>query len=356
MSHVTLRELAEAAKVSIAAASFAINNKPGVSAAKRKQILAVAKEIGYEPDATMTKLMAHVATRRTRDAHETLAVITRFGRLRVWEVNSSVAAFWTGAGARAKELGYHLEEFRYDEPGVTPQRLRGILRARGIQGLLFSMGPEREEEMHLNFDFEGFAAAMSGICFNDPAINFVVPDHFHNVLLALDNARVLGYRRPLLALPAGAGQRTLHRMEGAYHYFLSQCPEMTALPIFSSDTYDSLRLEAQTVRDRPDVIICTHGEWCALFAGRVPVEFGWISMNWMPGEKKLAGVDRRLEEQGGFVVDMVVAVIHRGEAGVPSLRKEVLVPGRFQGGPSLPPRGELGLVKKTKKAREVAVK
>lgn len=338
MPRITLSELAKAANVSIAAASFALNKKPGVSAAKRSEILAVAKRIGYEPDATMTKLMAHVATRRARDEHETLAVITRFGRPRVWEVNPSVAAFWTGASARAKELGYHLEEFRYDEPGVTPQRLRGILRARGIQGLLFTMAPTQADQMRLDFDFSGFAAAMSGICFNDPAINFVVPDHFHNMLLALEAARERGYRRPMLAMPGGAAQRTLHRMEGAYLYYILQHPEMVGLPIYTSEHYETDTLSSMIYEYEPDVVICTMENLYSYIGERVLKGIGWISLAWMPGEKHEAGVDRRLEEQGGFVLDMVVAVIHRGEPGVPTVRKEVLVPGVFRAGPTLPNR------------------
>lgn len=338
MGHITLRQLAEAANVSIAAASFAINNKPGVSAEKRNQILAVAKRIGYEPDATMTKLMAHVATRRQRDEHETLAVITRYGRLRAWEENPSVAAFWHGASARARELGYHLEEFRYDEPGVTPVRLRGILLSRGIQGLLFSMAPSKAAEMHLDFDFTGFASAMSGICFNDPAINFVLPDHFHNMLLALINTYRLGYRRPLLVMAGGAAQRTMNRMEGAYCFFASQHLDVSALPVYTSDDYNLKELEAVIAKHKPDVVISTYGEWREAFGKRVPAEFGWVSMNCMPGDEHLAGVDRLLLAQGGFVVDMVVAVLHRGEAGVPTVRKEVMVPGVFRAGPTLPTR------------------
>ena len=349
MSRLTLRQLADAANVSIAAASFAINNKPGISAEKRRHVLAVAAKIGYEPDATMTKLMAHVSTRRQRDEHETLAVITRFEQAREWERNPSVKAFWLGANKRAKELGYHLEEFRYNEPGLSPKRLRGVLRARGIQGLLFSMAPARAEEMRLDFDFSGFAAAMSGICFNDPAINFVVPDHFHNILLAMDAALERGYRRPLLALPGGAGQRTLHRMEGAYLYHLSQHPEMTGLPVFLSDDYQTDAFLSMIHEQKPDVVICTMEDWVSLLGERAGREIGWISMAWMPGDKHLAGVDRRLDEQGVFVVDMVVAVIHRGEAGVPNLRKEVLVPGLFRAGPTLPFKREASATMKGKK-------
>lgn len=338
MPRPTLRDLAAAAGVSTAAASYAVNHKSGLSPKTREHVLAVAKRIGYEPDATMTELMAHVAKRKEHEERATLAVITRYEEARYWEKNSSVAAFWNGARARARELGYRVEEFRYDEPGLSPQRLRGILRTRGIQGLLFTMAPQHTEEMRLDFDFEGFAAAMSGICFNDPPINFVVPDHFMNTLMALERTWDLGYRRPLLALPGGASYRTQHRMEAAYHYHVATHAEVEALPIYLSEDYEFAPFGKFIGVHEPDVVICTQGDWHNQLVKRVPAEFGWISMNWMPGEKVRAGIDRRLDEQAGFVVDMVVAVIHRGEAGVPPLRKEVMVPGRFMDGPTLPPR------------------
>lgn len=338
MSHINLRQLAKAAGVSVAAASFAFNNKPGVSDQVRRHILEVAAKLGYERDAKMVELMAHIANRRQRSDHDTLALITRHGRARVWEVNPSVKAFWVGAGKRAKELGYHLEEFRYDEPGLSPTRLRSILRSRNIQGLLFSMHPQVGSDLRLDFDFTGFAGAMSGICFTEPEIDCVLPDHFNNVVLCMQRAYDLGYRRPLLAFPAGATKRTLHRMEGAYYYFAQQHPDLDRLPIYAADDYQLSALLGQIDQHRPDVVICTHGEWGKEIGRRVPAEFGWISLNWTPGEDRLAGLDRLLEAQAGFVVDLVVAQIHRGESGVHAHRKQVLVTGSFVDGPSLPPK------------------
>ena len=339
MASITLRQLALEAGVSTAAVSYALNGLPGVSEKTRKHILKVAEKIGYQPDAEMTKLMAHVATRRGRDDNATLAFITDHGTLRAWEWNSSVLAPWTGAGARAKELGYHLEEFWYTEPGMTPSRLRSILRARGIQGLLFSMASS--DYRRLDFDFTGFACAMSGICFQEPEINVVMPDHFRNTLEALTHAYTKGYRRPLLAQPAGASERTNHTIEGAYLYFCSVHNEVQALPVFRSRDYEKGPFVAFVDQHRPDLVVSTHGSWGRQMGSRVPEEFGWMTLGWMKGEDDdLAGVDRRLYEQGGFVVDMVVAAIHRNEPGVPSLRKEVMVRGQVVDGMSLPVRSD----------------
>ena len=49
-SPVTLKEVAEAAKVSIATASYSLNNSGSVSANTRKKVIEIAKQLGYQPN------------------------------------------------------------------------------------------------------------------------------------------------------------------------------------------------------------------------------------------------------------------------------------------------------------------
>lgn len=53
---VTLKQVAEAAKVSRAAASFALSGKPGVAQTTRERILKIATELGYKPNQTAQNL------------------------------------------------------------------------------------------------------------------------------------------------------------------------------------------------------------------------------------------------------------------------------------------------------------
>ncbi len=335
-SSLNFKAIATKAGVSSATVSYALSGKAGVSEKTRKRIVAIAEAVGYKPDAALVTLMAHVSTRRSRTPTATLALITDHGGPRPWSGNLSVRALWEGAGARALELGYRLEEFWYGEPGLSPTRLRNILIARGIQGLLFSSA--NTFNLRLDFDCSGFACAMSGLCFSEPAVSYVLPHHHRNMQIMWERVHALGYRRPLLALPGGASERMEHMAEAAYFYFCSVHPDVRGLPVYRSNDYEHAPFKAFVDEHRPDVIACTMGDWVKRLGTRVPREMGFVSLNWAEGDKHLAGVDRRLKDQAACVVDMVVAALHRRELGVPKVRKEVFVAGRFVDGPSLPPR------------------
>lgn len=58
MNRPTIRDIASVANVSPTAVSFALNNRPGISEATRERVLAVAKQMGWTPNAAARALSA----------------------------------------------------------------------------------------------------------------------------------------------------------------------------------------------------------------------------------------------------------------------------------------------------------
>src|SRR6201992_754596 len=58
MKRPTITDIAQRAGVTKAAVSFALNGQPGVSAATRERILAIAQEIGFQPNSAARALTA----------------------------------------------------------------------------------------------------------------------------------------------------------------------------------------------------------------------------------------------------------------------------------------------------------
>jgi DNA-binding LacI/PurR family transcriptional regulator len=56
MKRPTIADIAQRAGVTKAAVSFALNGQPGVSAATRERILAIAKEIDFQPSSAARAL------------------------------------------------------------------------------------------------------------------------------------------------------------------------------------------------------------------------------------------------------------------------------------------------------------
>ena len=58
MRRPTIADIAQRAGVTKAAVSFALNGQPGVSAATRERILAIAQEVGFQPNSAARALTA----------------------------------------------------------------------------------------------------------------------------------------------------------------------------------------------------------------------------------------------------------------------------------------------------------
>ncbi len=68
MKRPTIADIASRAGVTKAAVSFALNGQPGVSAATRQRILAIAEEIGFQPNSA-ARALSDGRARRLRAHH-----------------------------------------------------------------------------------------------------------------------------------------------------------------------------------------------------------------------------------------------------------------------------------------------
>ncbi len=121
-------------------------------------------------------------------------------------IGENLAFIWTHSGARplpllthgvtttprarAEHLGYQLDEFFLRAPGMTSSRLRSILRARGIRGVLFA--PDTAPPLpRVSFNVAGFAAVLLGSSLLNRGLARVQFDHFESS----SNSRCAGVRK-----------------------------------------------------------------------------------------------------------------------------------------------------------------
>jgi DNA-binding LacI/PurR family transcriptional regulator len=339
----TLQDVAARAGVHRSTVSLALRDHPRISVELRREIQALAMEMGYRINPLVAALMR---SRRTGHGvkHVTLAYVTCFPTRWGWRPpQHDRPDYFPGAQARAELLGYRLEHFWLGEPGMTPERFCAILQHRGISGLLIGrLPPERHD---LNLRWSSFACVALGFTLHQPSLHRVAEDFFDSAWVTIERCQAAGYRRLGFAFfEPDDSPRVADRWLGAYgRYQLSLEPELRLQPFRGSDgarVEEAFRQWFQ--QQRPDALLVTHVnpamQWLERMGVRVPDDVAVATVVNDHPERGCAGVHCDPGKVGAVATDLLVSLLQRGETGLPSDPQEVLLTGKWVGGSTLPPR------------------
>ena len=106
---VTLKEIAEAAGVSVMTVSRALRKQSNVSEETQTRIQHIATQLGYRPNPLVSALMSYRRSARPASSHSTLAYITNFPAREEWKKSPLFHDFFKGAKDGADRHGYQLE-------------------------------------------------------------------------------------------------------------------------------------------------------------------------------------------------------------------------------------------------------
>lgn len=331
-----MRDVADKLGVHRATVSRALRNDSRISLEVRERIQAAARKMGYVPDPALRALADYRAIQHRRDFHGLLAWLTNFPTRDGWRVHEKIGYF-SGATQRAAELGYKFEVFWLREPDVSPKRLRQILLARGIRGIL--LPPQEIGGVKLELQLDGLASVSFGHTLLKPALHVVHHHHYRSMQLLLRQLTMLGYRRPGLALTGTVH----HNIDGAWTsaYFLNGYNQSgvldspTLAPPLINDAWRAKELLAWWRQYQPDVVISNLGEalaWLREGGVRVPDDCGFVMPAHHTGHPDCAGIDENNTAVGGAAVDLLVSSIEHGELGIPAHPKSLLVEGTWSPG------------------------
>ncbi len=332
----TLRSLAAEAGVSAMTVSLALRNRPEISAAVRRRLQRLAEARGYQADPIVTRLMHRLR------AH---------GPQRFRSVVCGLAAHWprelrirghylerlhAGLSAQAAHLGYGFELINADEY-PTPRRLTQVLSSRGIEGIVVL--PLREPgSLADRLDWSGFATVSVASSLLAPAFHHVTPHHFDNMLRACTALRAEGCRRIGLAISRNWDARVHHRWTGGIAWqnqFGGTEPIAPLLSTAPGLLLDADEFSAWLRREKPDAVISDTWDPALLAATveRLPPHRRprIVSLNY-PGPGASCGIDQRAEEIGRTAINILAALLARGERGIPDSAHATLVEGRWQPG------------------------
>jgi LacI family transcriptional regulator len=330
-SFVTLRDIAAKADVSHTTVSLALRRDPRILPATAMRVRKIARALGYHRDAELSTLMAHLRRIRARPAQATLGFITAWPSRDGWRVSANHRRFHAGVLARARKLGYSLDEFWLLEPGMTPARMTRILRARGIRGLVVQSLPHSDGRLSLGWEY--FACVTKGLTVTHPPLHRVMSFHYEDMRLVFHQLTRRGYRRIGLVLGEALSDRVDHAWLAAHYVYQNSIAGNDRVPPLLLEEGGGVDSFARWFQmHRPEVLLFSDQpvpSWVSRLGLQVPDGVGYVNLDWSPELAPMAGLDHKPEGLGVAAVDLLIGQLHAHEYGVPRHEKIITIKGRW---------------------------
>lgn len=345
MERPTLSDLARQAGCSKNTVSNALRGTGRVAKATRTRILRLAAGAGYRPNSVLSEVMAQLRTGELRQAEANLGVVNANRDRHAFTRHPTVPTYLAGVRRRAAALGYGVEEFWLYEPGLRAKRWEGILRARGVRGLvLVGLMDKPELPRPLRGIWDRFPTIATGVRTRDPALSFACVDHHRLALTAFEQALRLGYRRPALVLDDVIDRLVERRFSAGFMTAQRNQGKGDALPIFGHvgagrDRPDLFRHWLS--EHRPDIVFTLYHAiipWIEAAGWRIPRDLALAQFEWRAARPEIAGMNQHNDVAGEAAVDMVVSQLRSQERGVPEFPRATLIGASWVNGPSAPAR------------------
>ncbi|MGE9291860.1 MAG: substrate-binding domain-containing protein, partial [Puniceicoccales bacterium] len=337
--------------------SLAFRGSDRVSEATRQKVLEAADRLGYRPNPMVQTLMANLRATRKVEMHSVIAWVTTFDTEDGWANSWVFQKYFEGAVRRARHLGYRIEPFWAREKGMTGERLSGILRARGINGVIIPPVPSSFESLDL--DWSLFASATIGHSFQEPALHRVAANLSEAMALVLEKCEKAGYERIGYVTPAETDERVKHSWMSVYLAWQKFLPRKKVVPMLYVKDTEKIedRLGAWLEKNKPDLIITANREllvWLPqMFNQKIPEDIGVVVLAKHIEDHYIdqaTGINQRDSAVGAAAVDMVVAQMQRNEIGLPDHPNVLLISGVWENGGTT--RNELESLEAPRKPRK----
>lgn len=341
-----MRTVADRLGLSVMTVSRVLRGDRRVAAATRERVLRCVGELGYRPNPMVSALMANLRSRSKGRTADTLAFLTSHagpdpahGTVRGgWQRGRTLSHFREGAEERARQLGFRVEDFPLNAPGMSEKRLGEILRARGVTGVV--VGPLETPGRPLRLDWDGFASAAIGYSLAQPVLHRAVNHQIHSMRTAVSALTARGYRRIGLAIEKDNDQRADHNWLAGFLHYQYGISQTDRIPPLLPDVMTPKLVEEWLTRWRPDAILSGRYrllDWLQGAGLRVPADIGFATLDYYPVLGPVAGISQNTRSVGVAAVELVVEQLYHNERGVPRKPKVVLIEGEWREGQTVRP-------------------
>ncbi len=334
-SRVSMRDLAREVGVSVSAVSLALRNSPKVSKRRREEIQQAAERIGYVKDGRVAELMEHMRTFRSKERMSTIAVIISDIHKSELKSYPRMVSLTRGVEAEAKKNGYGVDFMYLKDLGVSLKRLRDILVARGIKGVVvmpFQTGVGKFE-----MDISGFCVSTPGYSIITPTINRACPDYLQMMDELLERVCRLGYKRVGFIMTYASGGIGHKLYSSSFLFYSTLIDESLRIPILRRRDVGVVGIQKWMDKYKPDVVVSSGMVYRILenLGYRMPESMGFASLELSEDHEHASGVDHRHDLVGSEALKLTFSDINLNHSGVPENPKVVLVDSHFREGNTL---------------------
>ncbi|WP_269523825.1 LacI family DNA-binding transcriptional regulator [Coraliomargarita parva] len=322
MKQPTLAEIAAACgNLSTSTVSLALRNSPKIAQATREHVLSTARTMGYQPNRTLSRVMSEIRSGGKQHYKENIAYL-------VPHTQGYETAIYRGIHQRAKEIGYGIERFDLQSSENHLSGLANKLKARGIRGVI--VAPFTQPKSQLPLDWTKFAGVCIGYTLSEPNLSRIARDLVHSVRQIFYHLEARGYRKIGFAMQEEHEARMDYANLSSYLLYEWQSPKNKRVPPLVTKNLDEQRFQTWYAKHRPDLIVTMHHAipiWLKNMNIAVPDETGLFVLNTKAPDSKLSGIYPDYECMGASAVEQVTSLVERGEFGVPTSPKTILVNG-----------------------------
>lgn len=348
---VTLRDIADAARVNPSTVSRALRDDPRLRPETCRRVQDVARQLRYQPNPFVTAFATHVRNHRVAPGRATVALLDTYSdnESHVW-----AKRYEAGVQERAADHGFSVDVFRLRDFAGGSEEISKVVGARGIRGLIIM--PVRGQTVLTGFDFAGLACSTIDLSLRHPLLHRASPDYFQGMRLALETLHARRCRRIGFCSYRGEVRRIGSRWLGSYlAWQLDGEPDERLVPHINphEDAQGAVTDPSASAahwrecrdqfarwldQEKPDAVVSNDfffQDWLRELGMRVPQQVAFAALGLAPGSRTCAGIDQRTDRVGAAAMDLVVSQVYRNEYGLPTIPDTVLVPGAWVDGDSV---------------------
>ena len=321
----TLADIARIAGLHPSTVSLALRNQPGIAAATRERIGHLAAKMNYRPDPLLTAFCARRMRRTPGGRRRTIAFVSDLSDRKALAESDRHCEILAGAEEQAGRLGFCLNVFFAGPGRLSPARLRQVLRARGIVGVIVGALGENTRMLPVNCD--GLCAVAVESMHLQPRLDTVASNYREAARIVVRKLHEAGHRRIRFVLDSGLPEIIRQHLRAGYLVEHFNCGRMPAAPFGMVNSSRPCVIPSWIRRGRPDALVCCG--W-APAPGQLQGTVALIdAQSTAPG---LPGVPAVYRDLGRRAVEMLALRLKTNQTGLPAHVSTTFLPVAWRGG------------------------